>query len=221
MNLCSRVARNQARSLMKKEPPATPKKPRERKCQVCKKKFRPFSSFISWCSPDCGSVVGMARLARRKAAESAEDRKRVSEAKKEHKTRLEAARPLSWHLARAQTAFNRYIKARDYGKPCGCCGRPMDWARNQDIDCGHYRSRGAAGHLRYDEDNAAAQSVYCNRNKSGNQAEFRASLIARIGIERVEALENNNAPRNWTREELLEITMTYRAKLKELKNARA
>ena len=42
-------------------------------------------------------------------------------------------------------------------------------------------------------------------------------MIGRIGLERVEALEASNAPRKWTREELVAIRDTYRAKQKELK----
>lgn len=40
--------------------------------------------------------------------------------------------------------------------------------------------------------------------------------IQRIGLEAYEALESDNTPKKWTREELKEITQTYRRKLKEL-----
>jgi hypothetical protein len=172
------------------------------------------------CSPDC--AVELARIEREKKErkEARLEARRAAEEKRQHKEKLEYYKKLQWHLERAQTAFNAYIKARDFGKPCGCCGRPLDWYLNKDIDCGHFRTVAAAGHLRYNEDNASAQSVYCNRNKAGNQAEYRQNLIQRIGVERVEALENDNRPRNWTREELAEITAHYRAKLKELKDGR-
>jgi len=39
-------------------------------------------------------------------------------------------------------------------------------------------------------------------------------------VEAVEALESDNSVRKWTREELIEIRDTYRAKLKELKQQR-
>jgi hypothetical protein len=41
-------------------------------------------------------------------------------------------------------------------------------------------------------------------------------LIEKIGLEAVEALENNNTPKSWTREELEELRKVYRAKIKAL-----
>jgi hypothetical protein len=42
-------------------------------------------------------------------------------------------------------------------------------------------------------------------------------VVARIGEERVEALESDNTPHKWTHDELRAIRDTYRAKLKEVK----
>lgn len=84
-------------------------------------------------------------------------------------------------------------------------------------DAGHYRSRGAAGWLRFNEDNCHSQAKKCNRYGSGRATEYRVGLIARIGLERVEALEANNTPIKWTIIELKAIKATYTAKLKEVK----
>ena len=85
------------------------------------------------------------------------------------------------------------------------------------FDCGHYRSVGSAQHLRYDERNAHGQRKQCNRWGAGRAVDYRIGLVARIGLEAVEALEADNAPRKWLREELIYIRDRYRAKLKELK----
>ena len=85
------------------------------------------------------------------------------------------------------------------------------------MDAGHYRSVGAASHLRFNEDNCHAQSKHGNQYKSGNAVDYRINLINRIGLDRVEALECDNKPRKWTREELIEIKARYRAKARELK----
>lgn len=138
-------------------------------------------------------------------------------ANKEHRAKLEASRKLSWHINRARTACHQYIKVRDYGLPCICCGESMDWARNgKDIQAGHWRTQAAAGHLRFNEDNIHAQRAYCNKQKAGNQSAMKLGMIARIGAARVEALECDNRIHNWTREELAEVTAYYRAKTKEL-----
>ena len=51
--------------------------------------------------------------------------------------------------------------------------------------------------------------------------DYRIGLIARIGLAAVEALEADNTPRKWTREELIEIKQTYKAKRKELERKEA
>jgi hypothetical protein len=118
----------------------------------------------------------------------------------------------------ADRAFAAFIRERDRqaGHPCISSGRPLDWSGNQ-VDAGHYRSRGAASHLRYDEDNCHAQSKHDNQFKAGNVVDYRINLIGRIGPERLEALETNNTVHKWTKDELRERAAIYRQKLKELK----
>jgi hypothetical protein len=53
-------------------------------------------------------------------------------------------------------------------------------------------------------------------NKWGHK-DYRGGLIARIGLEAVEALEADNTVIKWTRERLEAIKAEYRAKLRALK----
>jgi hypothetical protein len=113
-----------------------------------------------------------------------------------------------------QRVINDYItKVRDGEEPCISCGTwdTVQW------EAGHYRSRGAASHLRYDEDNIHKQCNHCNRHLSSNAVPYRAALVIKIGLERVLALENNNTPHRYTREELDTLRASYRAKTRELK----
>lgn len=118
----------------------------------------------------------------------------------------------------ADKAFAAFTRERDRqaGYDCISSGRPLDWSGNA-VDAGHFRSRGAASHLRYNEDNCHAQSKHDNQYKAGNISAYRIRLIDRIGIARVEALEADNTPHKWTREELIAIKEKYRQKLKELR----
>lgn len=121
-------------------------------------------------------------------------------------------------IAEAQAAFNAFIRARDAGLPCICCGQPFEPMKpGGSVDAGHFRSRSSAGHLRFNEDNCFAQRKNCNRPGGTTYGAFRAGVVARIGEARVAALENDNAPHKWTREELIAIRDTYKAKLKEMK----
>ena len=136
----------------------------------------------------------------------------------ETRRRKEAIKTIPALMAEADKAFAVYIRGRDRkaGHPCISSGRPLDWSGNA-VDAGHYRSRGAASHLRYHEDNCHAQSKHENRYLAGNALEYRARLIERIGLPRVEALEADNRTHKWSHEELRGIRDYYRAKLKELK----
>ena len=121
-------------------------------------------------------------------------------------------------IAEAQTAFNAWTRARDTGKPCICCGKHgAEQVHGGTWDAGHYRSRGSAPHLRFDERNVHAQLKQCNRYDSGNVVGYRLGLINRLGLEVVEALEADQTPRKYTRDELVTIKRDYSAKTKELK----
>lgn len=185
---------------------------RKRKCANCKESFRPFSSLVKWCSPECGAALALKKVEKAKAREKAEDKRKT-------RAQLEALKTIPQLKKEAQREFNRYIRARDLaaGHPCISSGRPLDWGGVGGlVDAGHYRSTGAADHLRFNEDNCHAQSVRENRDLGGNAVAYRIGLIARIGIERVEALEANNTPIKWTREGLREIRDTYRRRAREL-----
>ncbi len=142
-----------------------------------------------------------------------------AEERQQTKKRKEALKTIPDLIKEAQVAFNRWIRARDHDKPCISCGAPPPNLEKLHAgrDAGHWRSTGSASHLRFHEDNCNAQCVKCNQWGAGMAVEYRLGLIERIGLERVEALENDNAPHKWTREELEAIRDKYRAKLKQFK----
>lgn len=118
--------------------------------------------------------------------------------------------------------FGAFIRERDRkaGHACISSGRPLDWNAGNKVDAGHYRSKGAARHLRYHEDNCHAQTKQENRFKAGNAVDYRIRLIERIGVERVEALESNNEIHHWTKDELLAVIAKYRALANQMKKER-
>lgn len=158
------------------------------------------------CSPRCA--------ARKVKQDKAEERAKV-------KTRRQAMKTLPQLKAEAQREFNAYIRERDRDQPCICCGLPLGAGEvGGAFDCGHYRSVGSAPHLRFDERNAHAQRKVCNRWGAGRAVDYRLGLIRRIGLASVEALESDNEVKKWTREALVEIAATYRAKARELRKGR-
>lgn len=173
-------------------------------CRACGNEFHPVRPLQAVCGFMCAKkVVKQDRKAERDSL----------------KKRRDAIKTIPELIKEAQHAVNAYIRARDAGRPCISCGKPppnpSDYHGGR--DAGHFRSVGCASHLRFNEDNIHAQCVKCNQWKAGNAVDYRIRLLERIGEERVIALESNNEPHKWTREELTQIKETYKNKLKELK----
>ncbi len=182
----------------------------EKKCRACQARFIPTRPLQVACCPDCAQTLA------RRNREKAEKRAATIERQKT-RAALEALKTIPQLIAEADRAFCAWVRARDAGKPCICCGATAKSSSltGGEWDAGHYRSRGAASHLRYHEDNAHAQLKQCNR-RAFDVAAYRARLIERIGLARVEALEDDNGTHKWTRDELREIRDRYRVKLREI-----
>lgn len=185
-------------------------------CQHCKRRLSPGEKIHKECID--GYAEAKAAKAVRAKARRAQDEAKIE--REETKRRKEAIKTIPQLIREAQIAFNAFIRERDRqaGHACISSGRALDWSGNQ-TDAGHFRSTGAASHLRFNEDNCHAQSKHDNQFLAGNAIDYRIRLIERIGLARVEALEFDNTPKKWTRDELVAIRDTYRAKLKQLKSA--
>jgi hypothetical protein len=182
-----------------------------RKCKSCRKEYVPRSSWQQVCSLEC-----VLKLSADQQAKAAEDHAKAE--RKADKAKREKLKTRGDWMREAQQAFNAWVRERDRqaGYSCICCGEPLDWSGNN-VDAGHYRSRGSAPHMRFVETNCWAQTKKCNRYGAGRAVDYRIGLVARIGLEAVEALEADQEPRKWSIAELQEIKQEYRAKLKKLK----
>lgn len=167
--------------------------------------------------PACIDGYAEAQAAKAERAEAKKARAAAKVERAETRRRKEAIKTIPVLIKEAQTAFNAYIRERDKHKGCFVCGRPFTDKPGQVQHAGHVRSRGAAGHLRFHEDNCLGECEGCNGPYGAKPHQIKAGAIARIGQERFDALENDNAPHKWTREELIAIRDTYKKKLKELK----
>lgn len=168
--------------------------------------------------PAC--IDGFAEAQAAKAARTAvkEARAAAKVERADIKRRKEALKRIPDYIRAAQIAFNAFVRARDAGQPCICCGRISSGAvHGGDFDAGHYRSRGSAPHLRFDERNVHAQLKQCNRYDSGNVVGYRMGLIERIGLTAVEALEADQEPRRHSIDDLKAIKADYTARAKELR----
>ena len=177
----------------------TYKHPKAKTCEVCERVFVPDRMGQLVCRPACA----MARVRQAKKVERASI-----------KARKEAIKTLADLKREAQTALNRWIvQVRDADKPCISCGRHHQGQWH----AGHYMSRGAAPQHALNPLNVHKQCAPCNTYLHGNLIPYRVRLIELIGLQAVEELETDNAPRKMTREAVIAIRDTYKKKLKELK----
>ena len=180
------------------------------RCKVCKSEYTKVRPMQSVCSLECAKVQGAKQADSQARAQAKQERAKLKERKEAVLTRSD------W-IKRAQKAFNAFIRARDKGKPCICCGKPLATdAVGGGFDAGHYRSVGSAPHLRFDETNCHGQTKQCNRYGAGRAVDYRIGLIARIGLQAVELIESDQCERKYTIEGLKSIEAHYKLKAKEL-----
>lgn len=206
----------------------TTKPPRPKKCAVrtCRNSFVPKESFQSWCSHDCAVVIARAKQEqKRKAVDQLE--------RKELKARKEKLKTHGDYVSEATTAVQAYRRLYELSIGSGCisCGKTQEqvqaeqgWKTGGAWDGGHFLGKGARPELRLVENNIWLQCKGCNggsakfpRKGESVANAFRAGLIERIGLEAVEALEADHAPRKYTIDELKAITAHYRALVRQLK----
>lgn len=205
------------RTGFKRAEPKPSKGPKLKKCanRDCRAPYQvdPKQLWKNWCSEDCGAAIGLAKLAGQKAKKQRQERA-------QDKAKLDTFKTYPQLIAACQKVFNAVVRQRDMDQPCICCGREgtkVDALHAHGWDCGHYRSVGSAPQLRFNFDNAHRQLVYCNRHGAGRAVDYRLGLIARIGLERVEALEADNTTAKWTHDDLRQMTKEFQAQLREMK----
>lgn len=184
----------------------------KRKCRWCGSEFEKLRPLQIVCSPACAIALNKQNreAANKKAQASAKRRARAIT-----KARKHALETLPQLKKRAQAAFNAYIRLRDKHQSCISCGNPLPDTPNG-YDAGHYRSVGSAPNLRFNENNCHGQCKHCNNWLSGNHVNYRIGLIERIGLAAVEALESDNEPRHYEKEDLRELEKLYKEKRRAL-----
>lgn len=130
-----------------------------------------------------------------------------------------------------QKAFNKmrvleemvWFKRRGIEPYCISCGKTkMDWC------CGHFKTVGSSGSLRYDEKNTYLQcNKYCNMSKSGNiegcknTHGYKKGLALRFGENKAKEIikycENHQADiKKWEGSELESLRKKFNARIREL-----
>lgn len=208
------------------------KAPKQKKCKnpACGISFPPQRLGQAVCSPKCALVMAPANSEKARKAIAQRDRCEI-------KVRKEALKSRADHLKDAEKAVRDYRRTYELSIGSGCisCGESQEsilaaqgWKVGGAFDAGHFMGKGARPELRLEPSNIWLQCKACNSGSYMHARKgytvsqgFRTGLIARIGLEAVEALEADHEPRKHTVDELKAITAEYRAKTRELKRAAA
>jgi len=203
----------------------------KRKCTGCKKRFPQEGMLPSpvgfFCDIDC-RLEYATKNSKKLAAIGSKIRSKASRADLTAFNRKD----IGWQHKQTQKRFNRLrvlqeIKwFRDNNQPPTCisCGKEnMDWC------CGHFKTVGAQGALRYDELNTYLQcNRYCNMGLSGNISGNKSTrgyikgLHERFGEEKateiIDYCESNSASRKWTCDEVEAIRKEANAMIRKLES---
>jgi hypothetical protein len=160
------------------------KQPKPKKCRVatCRASFVPSRMGQAVCSPACAAIDAPRHIEKARKAIAQRDRREIQVRKEKLKSRAD-------HAKEAQAVINRYVRLRDAHLGCISCDKPASWGGQW--HCSHFRSVGAAAHLRFNLWNMNKSCSQCNAHLSGNIMVYRPRLVEKIGAEKVEWLERN------------------------------
>jgi hypothetical protein len=187
---------------------------KKNKCCGCKGRFlvetmlrKPIGMF---CTEKC-----MLEYAFKPPPDNAEKVRKLAKKEDNLRKKVFYASDLKTRKSAAKKACHSYIKARDIGNLCICCGRNL----GKNYDSGHFLESGNNPKIRYDEDNIHSQSVHCNQYKGGDSGDYRVNLIKKIGVDRVERLEDlKGGTVKRTCEDYKDIEEYFKTKLKQLES---
>ena len=162
------------------------KQPKPKTCKNpdCRASFVPQRLGQAVCNYTCGLAI--------KEVNQAKARKSLDQVgRAEIRVRKEKLKSRADHAKEAQAVINRYVRLRDAHLGCISCDKPATWGGQW--HCSHFRSVGAAPHIRYNLWNMNRACSVCNNHLSGNIAGYRPKLIEKIGQNKVDWLESNHS----------------------------
>ena len=176
-------------------------------------------------SKDC-AIEYARKKAQRKII--AQKNKQVKQQKSQARKDKFKAKSYASKLSELQGVFNElrryeeFLWFHDRGiEPyCISCLKPLG---NDQWCCGHFKTVGARGDLRFDKKNTYLQhNVRCNKHLSGDVENYKKGLAYRFGEEEAKEIINYTNKRQdvvkLTDEEIQKLKKEWRAKVREIRN---
>ncbi len=189
------------------------------RCKICRDKFEARYFLQKAClNPAC--LAEWSKLDREKKADEKFKVKKkefnLSDVKYQHSL----TQPVYNRMRVLQE--KKWFKERGLDPECISCGKKnMDWC------CGHFKTRGSQGNLRYVQENTYLQcNKYCNMSLSGNINGTKTTrgyingLSDRFGVEEaariIDLCEANTKVKKWTGSELELMRKGFNAEIRKL-----
>ncbi len=164
---------------------------KSKQCRICKSTFDQFRSTQVVCSINCSIEYANKKRIAIERTQSLQERKITRE-------RKEAMKPLTKMAKEAERMVNKYCRLRDFHDGCISCDKPSTW--NGQWHASHYKSVGANSATRFNLWNIHKSCSQCNRHLSGAIESYTPKLIAKIGQEKFDILNNHERVRKYTPE---------------------
>lgn len=146
---------------------------KDKKCKVCLIKFTPFKSTQTVCSAKCAIELAFSKPVKSNIL------------KLEKKINLGKLKTYTQRVNEVKVIFQRWIRQRDSNQPCISCGIK----ETKLFDGGHYKKAELYRGVIFNELNVHKQCRKCNTYLNGNESNYRAGLVIRIGEQKVKDLE--------------------------------
>lgn len=206
----------------------------KRKCKFCGE-YKTASEGVKvpagwFCDIDHVMEFVKASNAKAKDKAAAKVKRDIKEQKKANRKALRDfnRKDLRWQHKQTQKAFNKmrvleelkWFSDKGIEPYCISCGKTnMDWC------CGHFKTVGAQGGLRYDKANTYLQcNRYCNMSLSGNiegnknTRGYKKGLLLRFGEKKgreiIDYCESNTSPVRWEWEQLEDLRKGFNKKIR-------
>ncbi|QDP52087.1 MAG: putative protein ninG [Prokaryotic dsDNA virus sp.] len=157
----------------------------KRKCKSCGDYVREFVVTPKGVFCNIDSAVKYSYANKDKGAQIV----RKAQKKKDTARKKELMTRSQW-FDKLQKLVNQYVReVKEVGQPCCTCNQVKSG-----YDCGHYKAvgRGGADRRRFTLMNLHRQCRHCNSFNGGKPVEYRAYLIERYGLNKVEWLEDES-----------------------------
>lgn len=198
------------RTPLQRKTPLTSGGSRRKRCPSCRVMFTPVRASQAVCGEiECAIAHGQSEKGQASARKALADLER-----REIRGRKEKLKSRADHAREAQAVINRYVRLRDAHLGCISCDKPASWGGQW--HCSHFRSVGAAKHLRFNLWNMNKSCSQCNAHLSGNIMVYRPRLVEKIGSEKVEWLECNQDQVRHEVDYLKRLKSVFTKKIKRL-----